>query len=100
VQLGFADTPSIGLCFTRKNAEVLKTLRGLVALNENLKKQEQDFRQTCKKQLQELQAKIQALQNQSLDDEEVKRIQLINETYQSDAAKLQEVRQLSAKKNR
>jgi hypothetical protein len=54
-----------------QNAEVLKTLRSLVALNESLKKQEQDFRQTCKKQLQELQGMIHALKNQSPDDDEV-----------------------------
>jgi chromosome segregation ATPase len=85
---------------TEENAEVLKTLRSLVALNESLKKQEQDFRQTCKKQLQELQGMIHALKHQSPDDDEVKRLQLVDETYQSDKAKLQEIRQLAAKKNR
>jgi hypothetical protein len=55
-----------------QNAEVLKTLRSLVALNESLKKQEQDFRQTCKKQLQELQGMIHALKHQSPDDDEVR----------------------------
>jgi hypothetical protein len=79
---------------------VLKTLRGLVALNESLKKQEQDFRQTCKKQLQELNDKIHALKHQSPDEDEAKRTQLVEETYQSDKTKLQEIRQLAAKKNR
>ncbi len=58
-------------CFFLQNTGVLTTLRGLVALNENLKKQETEFRQSCKQQLQELQEKIAAVKNQAPDDEEV-----------------------------
>lgn len=74
-------------------------LRFLVALNENLKKQEADFRERCKIEMQKLKDKLKSVGVQT-DGDEDERLQLIDETYEKTKAKLQKVRQLAAKKIR
>eukprot|EP01091_Cochliopodium_minus_P019727 TRINITY_DN8385_c0_g1_i1.p1 TRINITY_DN8385_c0_g1~~TRINITY_DN8385_c0_g1_i1.p1 ORF type:complete len:607 (+),score=204.82 TRINITY_DN8385_c0_g1_i1:269-2089(+) len=85
-----------------ENANDIKTLRGLVALNESLKKQQEEFKLNCKKQLQDYKIKIENLQKgeNELSGEEGERIKLIEETYNRDSEKLKQIKSLLAKKNR
>ena len=85
-----------------ENANDIKTLKGLVALNESLKKQQEEFKINCKKQMADYKQKIEALQKgeNELQGEEGERIRLIEETYNRDNTRLKEVRSIIAKKNR
>lgn len=49
--------------FFCQNREDIETLRALVLLNENLKKQDEQFRLNCKQQRQLLQEKIKSIQD-------------------------------------
>lgn len=74
-------------------------LTSLVALNENLKSQEQKFKASCKAQLNELKEQIEALKKQveEGDDEMTTRVK---QQHEEDSAKLRKLRQLAAKRNR
>ncbi|XP_070575320.1 coiled-coil domain-containing protein 93-like [Ptychodera flava] len=86
---------------TEENSEILKSLRSLVAMNENLKKQEQEFRAHCKEELARLQQQIAELKGDVGEDtEDDERSQLIEKQYKSDKEKLQKIRLLLARKNR
>ncbi|KAL6063299.1 Coiled-coil domain-containing protein 93 [Balamuthia mandrillaris] len=87
---------------TPENAHLLKALRGLVALNENLKKQEAQFRESCQEQRQELRQKIDAMKNRNDDEdnEELRHIKRIEESYETEKQKLKEMQQFRAKRNR
>ena len=86
---------------TDENRGVLSQLRNLVAMNENLKKQEQDFRVHCKEEMERFQAEIESMKSQSgvenLGDEQT---QLIDSQYKADKEKLSKIRLLLARKNR
>ncbi|XP_014668978.1 PREDICTED: coiled-coil domain-containing protein 93-like [Priapulus caudatus] len=61
-----------------ENKEVLQKLRDLVATNENLKKQEQEFRANCKKEMARLQENIEVEQlkldsGKDVDEDQVSR---------------------------
>ena len=44
---------------------ILQTLRSLVAMNENLKKQEQEFKAHCKEEMSRLKANIEKLKSET-----------------------------------
>lgn len=82
---------------------LLDKLRHLVTLNEKLKKQEAEFRESCKQEMERLQQSIDELKNgkgglTGLQDEE--HAQLIEQQYQSNKEKLQNIRRLLGKRNR
>ncbi|EDO46239.1 predicted protein, partial [Nematostella vectensis] len=85
-----------------ENVAILNHLRSLVAMNENLKKQEQQFRAHCKEEMNRLQENIAKLKSEggAEDSEDKERMELINNQYEADKAKLQKIRLLLARKNR
>lgn len=85
-----------------ENASVLQKLRSIVAMNENLKRQEQEFRAHCKEEMARLQDNIEKLKAQGSEDdgEEKERAELISKQYDADKAKLEKIRLLLARKNR
>jgi len=85
---------------TPENKEALELIRGLVALNESFKWQEDKFRQSCKEHMDELQMNIKKLTGADLDDDELGRIKEIEETYETECDLLNEARALAAKKSR
>ncbi|XP_063964183.1 coiled-coil domain-containing protein 93-like [Lytechinus pictus] len=85
-----------------ENKAVLQELRGLVAMNESLKKQEQEFRAHCKEEMQRLKQSIADLRglDGSGEVQMSERDQLIARQYEADKEKLQKIRLLQARKNR
>ncbi|XP_061083221.1 coiled-coil domain-containing protein 93 isoform X2 [Conger conger] len=84
------------------DSSILEKLRALVAMNENLKSQEQDFRTHCREEMARLQQSIESLKVESGDDaaDEKERTQLIEKQYKTDRDKLQKIRLLLARRNR
>ncbi|XP_066301811.1 coiled-coil domain-containing protein 93-like isoform X2 [Branchiostoma lanceolatum] len=84
------------------NSSVLQQLRGLVAMNENLKRQEQEFRAHCKEEMARLQGAINQLKldGDEGEGEDQERSRLIEKQYQADKEKLHKIRLLLARKNR
>eukprot|EP01102_Stenamoeba_stenopodia_P011097 TRINITY_DN3394_c0_g3_i1.p1 TRINITY_DN3394_c0_g3~~TRINITY_DN3394_c0_g3_i1.p1 ORF type:complete len:618 (-),score=210.90 TRINITY_DN3394_c0_g3_i1:96-1949(-) len=95
-----AEIDKMNAMETPENAKDLAMLKALVALNENLKNQEAQFRASCKRQLAELTQKTQKLKDAAPDEEVEERRRLIQETHAKDTEKLTRIRQLLAKKNR
>ncbi|KAL8586393.1 Coiled-coil domain-containing protein 93 [Nucella lapillus] len=87
---------------TEENQSILGSLRSLVALNENLKKQEQEFKAHCKEEMARLKGNIEDLQRETgqLDSEDKERADLISRQYDADKEKLHKIRLLLARKNR
>ncbi|KAK3747013.1 hypothetical protein QZH41_011962, partial [Actinostola sp. cb2023] len=85
-----------------ENAVILETLRSLVAMNENLKKQEQQFRTHCKDEMTRLQDSINKFKSEEgeEDSEEKERMDRIDKQYEADKTKLQSIRLLLARKTR
>ncbi|CAH3193118.1 unnamed protein product, partial [Porites evermanni] len=85
-----------------ENASILQKLRSIVAMNENLKKQEQQFRAHCKEEMARLQENLEKLKAQGSEDdsEEKERLELIGKQFEADKAKLEKIRLLLARKNR
>lgn len=82
---------------------LLDKLRHLVTLNEKLKKQESEFRESCKQEMERLQESIDELKKgkgglTGLQDEE--HAELIEQQYQSNKEKLLNIRRLLGKRNR
>uniref|UniRef100_A0A8B9KKN7 Coiled-coil domain-containing protein 93 n=1 Tax=Astyanax mexicanus TaxID=7994 RepID=A0A8B9KKN7_ASTMX len=75
---------------------LLEKLRALVAMNENLKQQEQEFRTHCREEMTRLQQSIEDLKIEFGDE----RSQLIDQQYNTDREKLQKIRLLMARRNR
>ena len=77
---------------------VLQTLRHLVAMNENLKKQEAEFRAHCKDEMARLQDNINKLKTEGGDDtlntEDQERNKMIQRQYDADKEKLHKIRLL------
>ncbi|KAJ8350578.1 hypothetical protein SKAU_G00257080 [Synaphobranchus kaupii] len=84
------------------DSSILEKLRALVAMNENLKSQEQEFRTHCREEMTRLQQSIESLKVESGDDaeDEKERNQLIEKQYKTDRDKLQKIRLLLARRNR
>ncbi|XP_059151423.1 coiled-coil domain-containing protein 93-like [Physella acuta] len=85
-----------------ENQGILQTLRSLVAMNENLKKQEQEFKAHCKEEMARLKENIEKLkvEGDEADSEDKERVNLIDKQYNADKEKLHKIRLLLAKKNR
>ncbi|CAL1527703.1 unnamed protein product [Lymnaea stagnalis] len=85
-----------------ENQGILQTLRSLVAMNENLKKQEQEFKAHCKEEMTRLKENIEKLKEEGdeADSEDKERVNLIDKQYNADKEKLHKIRLLLAKKNR
>ncbi|XP_046902295.1 coiled-coil domain-containing protein 93 [Hypomesus transpacificus] len=81
---------------------LLDKLKALVAMNENLKHQEQEFRTHCREEMVRLQQNIENLKIESGDntEEEKERSLLFDKQHSMDREKLQKIRLLMARKNR
>uniref|UniRef100_A0A671TAZ0 Coiled-coil domain-containing protein 93 n=1 Tax=Sinocyclocheilus anshuiensis TaxID=1608454 RepID=A0A671TAZ0_9TELE len=80
----------------------LEKLRALVAMNENLKHQEQTFRSHCREEMTRLQQNIEELKLEYGEggDEKKEMNMLIDQQYTADREKLQKIRLLMARRNR
>ena len=78
--------------------ELIARLRGLVTLNESLKKQESEFKQMCRAERQRLLDQI-ANHDSGEGDEEVRKMLEVERIFEGDAAKVLKLRQMLAKKN-
>ncbi|XP_064386221.1 coiled-coil domain-containing protein 93-like [Halichondria panicea] len=87
---------------TDENREVLQQLRALVAMNENLKKQELQFKAHCKDEKGRLDDAIRRLEAGDVDivSEEDDRMTAIRQHYQADSERLTKIKALQARKNR
>mmetsp|Transcript_9406 Transcript_9406/g.26391 ORF Transcript_9406/g.26391 Transcript_9406/m.26391 type:complete len:626 (-) Transcript_9406:70-1947(-) len=85
---------------TPENADDLKRLKQLVALNESLKVQEKEFRASCVKERKRLQDLIDNDHISTEDEEELQRIEMIETTYEDDKARLTQLKSMVAKKTR
>ena len=85
---------------TPENAAVLSELRRLIALNEALKGQLGAFRGNCKSHKTRLEEEIERRKKSMYGVSDLERIDLINETFEADSARLAKIRQLWAKKTR
>jgi len=85
-----------------QNKVILDKLRGLVAMNESIKKQEQEFKAQCKEEMISLQESIEKLKKDVSTDEteESERYKMMLEQLEKDKDKLQKIRLLAAKRNR
>uniref|UniRef100_A0AAR2JLS9 Coiled-coil domain-containing protein 93 n=1 Tax=Pygocentrus nattereri TaxID=42514 RepID=A0AAR2JLS9_PYGNA len=77
---------------------LLEKLRALVAMNENLKQQEQEFRTHCREEMTRLQQRIEDLKIEFGDEADDQK--LIDQQYNTDREKLQKIRLLMARRNR
>uniref|UniRef100_A0A8C9U5W2 Coiled-coil domain-containing protein 93 n=1 Tax=Scleropages formosus TaxID=113540 RepID=A0A8C9U5W2_SCLFO len=84
------------------DSSVLEKLRGLVAMNENLKNQEQEFRSHCREEMTRLQQLIENLKMEMGENgsDEKEQNKLIEKQYNVDREKLQKIRLLLARRNR
>ncbi|KAG1937686.1 paramyosin-like protein [Pimephales promelas] len=87
---------------SQTDSGLLEKLRALVAMNENLKHQEQMFRSHCREEMTRLQQNIEELKLESGDegDDKKEMNMLIDQQYTTDREKLQKIRLLMAKRNR
>uniref|UniRef100_A0A4W4GWX3 Coiled-coil domain-containing protein 93 n=1 Tax=Electrophorus electricus TaxID=8005 RepID=A0A4W4GWX3_ELEEL len=74
---------------------LLEKLRALVAMNENLKQQEQEFRAHCREEMTRLQQSIEDLKIEIGDE-----LPCLNALTMADQEKLQKIRLLMARRNR
>eukprot|EP00300_Choanocystis_sp_HF-7_P043074 c9704_g1_i2.p1 GENE.c9704_g1_i2~~c9704_g1_i2.p1 ORF type:complete len:646 (+),score=183.64 c9704_g1_i2:55-1992(+) len=81
-----------------KDQADLAKLRRLVTLNEHLKQQEIEFRETCKRQRDELRALLKAAEQAVSEDDEEK-MKTIEAMFEKDQAKFAKVRGALAHKN-
>uniref|UniRef100_T1JCX3 Coiled-coil domain-containing protein 93 n=1 Tax=Strigamia maritima TaxID=126957 RepID=T1JCX3_STRMM len=81
---------------------VIEKLRSLVAMNDCLKKQEQDFKAHCKEEMHRLTNDLDELKNENEggDAEDLERSELVETQLRTDKEKLNKIRLLLAKKNR
>jgi hypothetical protein len=80
------------------NKGILDKLKQLVFLNESLKAQEKQFKESCQQQRAQLLAMMKEIEAGD-NDEETKRMMEIEKFHSADLAKLQKLRQVLAKKN-
>ena len=85
-----------------QNKVILDKLRSLVAMNESIKRQEQEFKAHCKEEMVQLQENIEKLKDEMTSDgtEESERYKIVIEQLERDKEKLQKIRLLAAKRNR
>ncbi|NWX81570.1 CCD93 protein, partial [Nothoprocta ornata] len=85
---------------SQADSNVLQNLRALVAMNESLKSQEQEFKAHCREEMERLQQNIESLKAETVEDGEEEPNKLIDEQYKTEKDKLQKIRLLLARKNR
>ncbi|XP_044294164.1 coiled-coil domain-containing protein 93 isoform X1 [Varanus komodoensis] len=86
---------------SQADSNVLQKLRALVAMNENLKSQEQEFRSHCREEMVRLQQNIEHLKAEAAENgEEKEPAKIIDQQYKSEREKLQKIRLLLARRNR
>ncbi|XP_026127281.1 coiled-coil domain-containing protein 93 isoform X2 [Carassius auratus] len=87
---------------SQADSGLLEKLRALVAMNENLKHQEQTFRSHCREEMTRLQQNIEELKLEYGEEGEEKKEMnvLIDQQYTADREKLQKIRLLMARRNR
>lgn len=79
---------------------VLQQLRSLVTVNENLKKQETEFRESCKQEKERLEANVAELEKDGSPSEHQEHADMIDQQCKADQEKFNKVRLLLAKRNR
>ncbi|XP_054828556.1 coiled-coil domain-containing protein 93 [Eublepharis macularius] len=86
---------------SQADSNVLQKLRALVAMNENLKSQEQEFRSHCREEMARLQQNIESLKAEAAENgEEKEPTKMIDQQYKAEREKLQKIRLLLARRNR
>ncbi|XP_053116114.1 coiled-coil domain-containing protein 93 isoform X3 [Hemicordylus capensis] len=86
---------------SQADSNVLQKLRALVAMNENLKSQEQEFRAHCREEMARLQQNIESLKAEAAGNgEEKEPAKIIDQQYKMEKEKLQKIRLLLARRNR
>ncbi|OXB73158.1 UNVERIFIED_CONTAM: hypothetical protein H355_007418 [Colinus virginianus] len=86
---------------SQADSSVLQNLRTLVAMNENLKSQEQEFKAHCREEMERLQQDIENLKAEAAENgEEEEPNKLIDQQYKAEKEKLQKIRLLLARRNR
>jgi hypothetical protein len=101
--IGHALDEQLAELETRENSAdkgVLTQLRSLVAMHEKLKKQEAEFRESCKQEKERLELSIAEVQKDSGGGQQKEHAKLIEQQYQADREKLNKIRLLLAKRNR
>lgn len=79
---------------------VLQQLRSLVAVNETLKKQESEFRESCKQEKERLEANIAEIEKDGSVLQHQEHADMIDQQCKADQEKFNKVRLLLAKRNR
>ncbi|XP_054133646.1 coiled-coil domain-containing protein 93 [Melozone crissalis] len=86
---------------SQADSSILQSLRALVAMNENLKSQEQEFKAHCREEMERLQQDIETLKAEAAEDgEEQEPSKIIEQQYKAEKEKLQKIRLLLARRNR
>ncbi|KAM9236056.1 coiled-coil domain-containing protein 93 [Leptosomus discolor] len=86
---------------SQADSSVLQSLRALVAMNENLKSQEQEFKAHCREEMERLQQNIENLKAEAAENgEEQEPNKIIEQQYKTEKDKLQKIRLLLARRNR
>ncbi|CAM9609447.1 unnamed protein product, partial [Rangifer tarandus platyrhynchus] len=85
----------------KADPSILQNLRALVAMNENLKSQEQEFKAHCREEMARLQREIESLKAERAPgrDEKV-RAEDLDRRYNMEKEKLYKIRLLQARRNR
>ncbi|XP_055667984.1 coiled-coil domain-containing protein 93 [Falco peregrinus] len=86
---------------SQADSSLLQSLRALVAMNENLKSQEQEFKAHCREEMERLQQNIENLKAEAVENgEEQEPNRVIEQQYKTEKDKLQKIRLLLARRNR
>ncbi|KAF1498507.1 Coiled-coil domain-containing protein 93, partial [Eudyptula minor novaehollandiae] len=86
---------------SQADSSILQSLRALVAMNENLKSQEQEFKAHCREEMERLQQDIENLKAEAVENgEEQEPNKIIEQQYKTEKDKLQKIRLLLARRNR
>ncbi|XP_027710481.1 coiled-coil domain-containing protein 93 isoform X2 [Vombatus ursinus] len=86
---------------SQADPSILQNLRALVAMNENLKSQEQEFKAHCREEMARLQQNIENLKAEASEDgDEKEPNRIIEQQYKIEKEKLQKIRLLLARRNR
>ncbi|NXS20713.1 CCD93 protein, partial [Mystacornis crossleyi] len=86
---------------SQADSSILQSLRALVAMNENLKSQEQEFKAHCREEMERLQQNIENLKAEAAENgEEQEPNKVIEQQYKAEKEKLQKIRLLLARRNR
>ncbi|XP_051841722.1 coiled-coil domain-containing protein 93 isoform X2 [Antechinus flavipes] len=86
---------------SQADPSILQNLRTLVAMNENLKSQEQEFKAHCREEMTRLQQNIESLKAETSEDgDEKEPTRIIDQQHKTEKEKLQKIRLLLARRNR